>query len=341
MLKIKSRRTEFLVKTKYQPISLEHWGKDHFVYNFQETEDRKDIYLKSYLHQCKCPDCGVASDHRHSTYMRTLQEVPFCGNKTTYLHVVAYTYDCVNPECQTKTFTESLPFAHEGQYRTDALNIVIIAIAAQFSNNGASHVLRDMGIIIDDKGIQRLRDKIELIDNPDVEFVGIDDVATQKGYKYATAVYDMTDNHLIALLDGRDAQTLKEWLSSHTKIKRITRDGAAAYAKAIKEVLPDCIQISDRFHLLHNLFDKLKKIFNQEVPKEIIIRNGKLDGDNEAAPMIYDNTPATDIDGNPIKFDDHGSICLSQEERRNEERLKKKKQPKKSVKSKGKGRIYQ
>ena len=44
-------------------------------------------------------------------------------------------------------------------------------------------------------------------DDPDVEAVGINDVATRKGQTYATAVYDLKDHHMIALLDGRDGTT--------------------------------------------------------------------------------------------------------------------------------------
>lgn len=54
----------------------------------------------------------------------------------------------------------------------------------------------------------------------------------------------------IALLDGRDKETVKSWLQNHKKIKIATRDRASAYANAISEVLPECTQIADRFHLL-------------------------------------------------------------------------------------------
>jgi len=66
--------------------------------------------------------------------------------------------------------------------------------------------------------------------------VGIDDVATRKGQKYATAVYDMKDHHLVA------------------------RDRVSAYVNAINEILPDCIQVADRFHLLQNLIEQMKQV---------------------------------------------------------------------------------
>lgn len=86
-----------------------------------------------------------------------------------------------------------------------------------------STVLSLMGVSISNDTIQRLYDRVEFRDSPDVEAVGIDDVATRKGQKYATAIYDLKDHHLIALLDGRDGTALKEWLKGHKKIRLVAR----------------------------------------------------------------------------------------------------------------------
>ena len=85
-----------------------------------------------------------------------------------------------------------------------------------------------------------MTDKIIIEDDPDVDSIGIDDVAIRKGQTYATAIYDMEDHRLIALLDGRNKETVVEWLKNHQKIKIATRDRASAYAAAISEVLPEC-----------------------------------------------------------------------------------------------------
>ena len=42
----------------------------------------------------------------------------------------------------------------------------------------------------------------------------------------------------MAILDGRDGKTLKEWLSKNKHVKAVTRDRASAYSAAIKEILP-------------------------------------------------------------------------------------------------------
>ena len=88
------------------------------------------------------------------------------------------------------------------------------------------------------------------------------------------------------------------------------------YAATINEVLPDCLQVAGRFHLLQNLIDRLKDIFKAEMPSEIFIRDGKVieripekvrydDNPNEALmeTLYYDNSKPTDQNGAEIVYD--------------------------------------
>lgn len=290
-------------------------GDNHFIYKHTEDDETLHLFVKSKPHEAKCPYCGLVSRSLHATYERVLQDTPIhC--KQTFLHANVYKYNCENPDCNCKVFMEKLPFAKASQVRTDALNSLILGVSMFLSNEGASKVLALLGVKVSNDTIQRLYDRIDFVDNPDVEEVGIDDVAIRKGQTYATAIYDLKDHHLIALLEGRDAETLKEWLKSHQKIRLVARDRASAYAAAINAVLPDCVQVADRFHLLQNLLEHLKDIFKEEMPANIYIKNGKI---LEQAPekvlrekepdraflatLHYDNTPPKNPDGSVQIYD--------------------------------------
>ena len=143
----------------------------------------------------------------------------------------------------------------------------------------------------------------------------IDNITTRKGQTYATAIYDMKDHHLIALLEGRDAASLKEWLKCHKKIRLVARDRASAYASAISEVLPECTQVADRFHLMQNLLDRMRAIFKKEIPSTIFIKDGavldkaperqtreKVFDEKQLDGISYDNSPPIDENGDEIKF---------------------------------------
>ena len=63
--------------------------------------------------------------------------------------------------------------------------------------------------------------------------------------------------------------------TQNKQVTTVTRDRASAYAyayaKAVEEILPDCMQIADRFHLHQNLLEAVKSVINSTVPVDIKI----------------------------------------------------------------------
>ncbi|WP_253197733.1 ISL3 family transposase [Clostridium gasigenes] len=321
---------------KYKELNINEklFGKDYLIYDWLESDEEIHIYIKSKSHTAACPDCRKVSSFFHATYVRKIQTVPM-HLKTTYLHVTAYKYKCLNDACETKVIMETLNFASASQVRTTELTSLILAVSIFLSNEGASKVLSLIGVKVSNDTIKRIYDKIIIDDEPNVEAVGIDDVAIRKGQTYATAIYDLNDHHLIALLDGRDAETLKKWLKNHKKIKLIARDRASAYAKAINEILPECTQVADRFHLLQNLVQRIRDIFKDTLPKEIFIKNGqvlddtpqqvnvlKIDPLSKALDVYsYNNDPPVNEDGLIIIYDNKSrNLDNSQYKRQSENR---------------------
>lgn len=306
-------------KKKYSEINMNEvlFGDSVTVFDQVEDDCCITLFMKSRATQGSCPLCGVVSDQYHSTYHRNLQAAPIRG-KNTRFDVIAYKFYCINPECSQKVFMESLPFASPSQTRTDELTCIILAVSLFMSNEGASTILGEMGILVSNDTIGRLYSRLSIEDATDIQAVGIDDVAIRKGRTYATAIYDLADHHMIALLEGREAEALKEWLNNHKKIKLVARDRASAYANAINDILPECTQVADRFHLLQNLTDRMKDIFREELPEKFYIKDGKLLEETPAMEKMlkvpedsesfhdisYDNSPPLDQAGSPVRFDD-------------------------------------
>ena len=259
--------------------------------------------------------CGHESTIYHATYKRKIQIIPI-KNNTTYANVTAYKYNCINENCKQKVFMEEFPFVLPSQVRAAELNLLILAVSLFLSNESASNVLRFIGVKVSNDTIKRIYDSIAVDDNPNIEAIGIDDVAMRKGQSYATAIYDMNDHHLVALLKGRESETLKEWLKNHQKIKLATRDRASSYALAISEALPECVQVADRFHLLQNLIERLREICREEIPEDIYIREGKVldslpekvrkyksfSNPEQLNESNYDNSIPVDENGDIVKY---------------------------------------
>ena len=250
----------------------------------EDPHKKPDVdYAGKRIHMCLrsrsasgiCPFCEEESCTLHGKGFRHPQWMPIQG-MTTYTHIELNRYKCLNGSCPVQTFTEELDNVRRSQHRSDTVNTVILALSIFCSDIAAALICREMGIIVSHDSISRILNHILVEDEPDIDSIGVDDVCLRKGQTYHTVIYDGNDHHLIALLDGRNGKELKEWLKSHPKINTVARDRAGAYASAISEVLPDCLQVADRFHLLQNLIGYLNDIFKANIPSQIFIRDNEV-----------------------------------------------------------------
>ena len=299
--------------------------------------------LDSEINECKCPICGMLSNKSIATYWRDVEDVPY-NFESIWLHIHAHKFICENTDCPKKYFDETLPFARKHKVKTDNFIQFILTLSIFMSSTSTSLILSLLGTSVSADVVDSIIQKIEVTDNLDIEGIGVDDIAKRKGQSYATAIYDLEDHHLVALLDGRDAKEFEEWLKQHPKIKTIARDRASAYATAINKVLPDCIQVADRFHLFDNLIKHLKDIFYDKMPNKIFIKDNQIidtpvkkvakeiaNIDYEKLKnMKYDNTPPKDKNGEIIIFDNRkrdfdSKQYVEQKQRRIEKKKKIKK----------------
>ena len=299
--------------------------------------------LDSEINECKCPICGMVSNKSIATYWRDVEDVPY-NFESIWLHIHAHKFICENTDCPKKYFDETLPFARKHKVKTDNFIQFILTLSIFMSSTSTSLILSLLGTSVSADVVDSIIQKIEVTDNLDIEGIGVDDIAKRKGQSYATAIYDLEDHHLVALLDGRDAKEFEEWLKQHPKIKTIARDRASAYATAINKVLPDCIQVADRFHLFDNLIKHLKDIFYDKMPNKIFIKDNQIidtpvkkvakeiaNIDYEKLKnMKYDNTPPRDKNGEIIIFDNRkrdfdSKQYVEQKQRRIEKKKKIKK----------------
>jgi transposase len=102
---------------------------------------------------------------------------------------------------------------------------------------------------------------------PPPRFIGIDDWAIRKGQTYGTLIVDLERQQVIALLPGRDAEPLAEWLRHHPQVEVVSRDRWPAYTKAATEAAPQARQVADRWHLLKNLREALENFLARLSPE--------------------------------------------------------------------------
>jgi len=130
-----------------------------------------------------------------------------------------------------------------------------------------------------------------------VRILGIDDWANKKRHHYGTILVDLERHEVIDLLPDRSAETLANWLKAHSEVELITRDRWRNYAEAVHSALPNAVQVADRFHLIRNLVDALKKIFDRKGP---IIRDAArelaLEKQGDSAESTIETTEPQPVD---------------------------------------------
>ena len=155
-----------------------------------ETPRQLKIKLKSRTISQICPKCGYESTQYHSTYIRTITDLPIFG-KAVVLRVTIYKYDCENKLCEQKVFCEELS-GFTGKYRrmTARCEDLVASIALNTSCETASAICKHMGIEVSgDTAIRILRRNAELTHRCG-EIIGVDDWALKKRGRYGTIVCD-------------------------------------------------------------------------------------------------------------------------------------------------------
>jgi transposase len=214
-----------------------------------------------------CPYCQTFSKKRHSVYVRKPQALP-CADASIHLRLSVNRYFCQNPSCSHKTFAERIPeLVDFYSRRTTTLEALLKGIAFEMSAETASRVCTRLKIQMSPDSLLRLIRKTDIDQKQVVRVLGVDDWATKKGQSYGTILVDLEKHQTIELLPSRTQTTLSEWLQKHPEIEIISRDRSFEYQVGIQTGAPQARQVVDRWHLLHNLWEKLQEIIPGQLKK--------------------------------------------------------------------------
>ena len=86
--------------------------------------------------------------------------------------------------------------------------------------------------------------------------IGVDDFALRRRHRYATVIIDAETVSGSTCCPTARPTPSRHGCAGIRSIEVVCRDGSATYAEAIRRALPDAVQVSDRWHLWHNLCDK-------------------------------------------------------------------------------------
>ena len=182
-----------------------------------------------------------------------------CAGRQVQLILTVRKFYCRNPYCSRRVFAERLPTFVEPWAR------MTLRCCQQITSIGLATCGKGGARLADRLGIQTTRPTIlrRIMALPDapvssVVYLGIDDFALRRGYRFGTILVNLESHRVIDLLPDRLAETSAQWMRNQPDLAVVSRDRGGEYASAAREGAPQAIQCADRFHVVKNLTEAVQ-----------------------------------------------------------------------------------
>lgn len=233
---------------------------DFCVEQISIIESRLVITARAMSPPACCPDCQQPSTRIHSYYTRSPLDLPASGRCVSLILRVRH-FRCANALCPRKTFAEPLPgLLLPYAQRTTRLRDSLQALGEDVGGEAAARASKRQGMACSADTIVRLVRRAALPAASPIKVLGVDEWAWRKGQSYGTMLVDLERHVPVDVLPDASADSFAAWLKAHPGIELITRDRAGVFADGAASGAPKAIPIADRWHILRNLSEALKKV---------------------------------------------------------------------------------
>ncbi len=243
----------------------------------QEWQENGTIQVEviATVTQATCPHCQQTCVKIHDTRARKKRDIALREHQVELI-LYKRRFRCL--ACQ-KSFTEPDTACGRKRRTTQRLRE---ALGKQASIQPGAHVAKAFGVShrlvqhcfeavavqeIESKGLAAKED--QPLRTP--RYLGIDEFATRKGYRYDTIVCDLEARRVVEVSEGRkleDVAALLERLCDPDAVKVVSMDRSASFRPAVQLCLPQAHIVVDHFHVIQQVMKGFKKVLSRWAHKK-------------------------------------------------------------------------
>ena len=203
----------------------------------------------------------------HDTQAKTWRHLNFFEH-TCLLH-------CSVPRIRTsegKVRLVDVPWARKGSGFTLLFEALAMAlIEKEMPVNKVGHLLKENPHRIWTIFNHWIKLAYQADDPASVTQLGFDETSRRKGHKYVTVAVDLEQRRVLHVVEGKDANTIKE-IKDYLRVKKVdpqqitqtSIDLSPAFISGIKKHFPQAEITFDRFHVVKLLNEAMNKVRQQE-----------------------------------------------------------------------------
>lgn len=229
---------------------------------------RINFEIKTREDMLYCAKCGSRHVIRIGSTVRRFRCLPV-RLRQIILEMMVQRLEC--KECGAVQ-QENIHFAQGKELYTYRLKRYVLDLCKVCTISDVSKLVHMSWDTVKDILKEELGRKYGRPDLKGLRYIGIDEFAVAKGHKYMTIVVDLETGRIVHVGDGKGADALDGLLPklkrAGCRIEAVSSDLSESFISAVKEHLPEAVQVYDHFHIVKLMNDKLDKVrrdtYNQE-----------------------------------------------------------------------------
>jgi transposase len=254
-------------------------------YRVVETEipgfGQRRIHVESTT-ESGCPACGVIGTRRHSRRRQRIRDIPVAGPVESIWF--KRRFFCDESECPRRTFFEATTEVPRLARSTRRLQNTLVSAVIE-SGRAATQAAVAYGVswwlvqrALDTAAarlpdVDRLRPRMLGIDGPSGSSRTPEARVWKRFEPWMSTIVDLDTGQVLGVVDGRDHESVGEWLFKRPLdwrlgVQVVAIDPSAAFRKALRMWLPRTAVSVDAFHLVllgNNMLTEVRQRLTQEL----------------------------------------------------------------------------